>query len=376
MTPIPKPIHSICILPWISFDEKYTINGASLIPVRTTQFEDFPAALKMILSSYVDMIGRPIEQCSLLTLEGNDPVWNIKPSDDQQVMKAMALFFLSSFSCNDYFTYGAYVNASAFQPIFQEFQIPLRGLLFRRRRRDGFISSGGLEHGEVKLSVPLECAFLEPKMDEKFLEALRKLKEKESKLSRRISTALSFFRLANTDQAHMSIDAEVILMGAAFEALFDAKGKEQVACRYEEYFKNYKSKIVEDALAVRTEIKWDEENKEKEARERQWQLGRKFIQELHRRRSKYIHGNDVSKKSWGWSPDEHLVMGAFIFPLAVKLLLEKVELYSLTNEDRKACKAIDIILAKTDWKSSWQSSLIRDAFWSSLSKEPLGNVSG
>src|SRR3989338_863442 len=348
MTPIPKPIHSICILPWISFDEKYTINGASLIPVRTTQFEDFPAALKMILSSY----------------------------DDQQVMKAMALFFLSSFSCNDYFTYGAYVNASAFQPIFQEFQIPLRGLLFRRRRRDGFISSGGWEHGEVKLSVPLECAFLEPKMDEKFLEALRKLKEKESKLSRRISTALSFFRLANTDQAHMSIDAEVILMGAAFEALFDAKGKEQVACRYEEYFKNYKSKIVEDALAVRTEIKWDEENKEKEARERQWQLGRKFIQELHRRRSKYIHGNDVSKKSWGWSPDEHLVMGAFIFPLAVKLLLEKVELYSLTNEDRKACKAIDIILAKTDWKSSWQSSLIRDAFWSSLSKEPLGNVSG
>ncbi|OGQ48141.1 MAG: hypothetical protein A3H42_00700 [Deltaproteobacteria bacterium RIFCSPLOWO2_02_FULL_46_8] len=377
MTLVPKPTYSICILPWISFDKQYKIDQISLTPIQTTNLKGLFPELKTILSSYVDMIGRPIEQCSLLTIEGNNPVWNIKPSDDQRVMKAIAFFFLSSFSCNNYFTRcAAYVNASAFQPIFQEFQIPLRGLLFRRRRRDGVVSSGGWEHGEVKLSIPLECAFLKPKMDENFLQALGELKEKDDKLFRRILTALSFFRLANTDHAHMSIDAEMILMGATFEALFDADGKEQVACRYEEYFENYKSKIVRDVLVVRPWIKWDEKDKEKEAREKQWQLGRKFIQELHRLRSNYIHGNDVSKQSWGWSPDEHLVMGAFIFPLAVKLLLEKVELYSLTNEDKKACKAIDIILAKTDWKSTWQSSLVSNAFWDSLREEPLGNISG
>jgi hypothetical protein len=42
-------------------------------------------------------------------------------------------------------------------------------------------------------------------------------------------------------------------------------------------------------------------------------------------------------------------MAAHIFPLTVKLMMEKEGLYALTDEDRAACLATDLLLVSPQW---------------------------
>ena len=50
-------------------------------------------------------------------------------------------------------------------------------------------------------------------------------------------------------------------------------------------------------------------------------------------------------RSLGWTIFEHLVMAAYVFLLAVKLLLEREGHYVLTDTDRGRCWAVDQLLA-------------------------------
>lgn len=378
-----KEYFTICILPWLHFDEVYELNEVCLVPFQLNGNQDanlgeMKPALKKILASYVDITGRPIDQCTLLTIKNNGPEWNINGSDRERIMESLACFFLVAFSCNDYFSQAStYVNASVFQPFFQEFEIPLKEVRFRRRRRDGWFRLGGYDHGEAKISIPLECISLKAEMDPQFLNALGKAIKDKTPFVRRLLTSLSFLRLANTDQSHMSLDAEVILTIAAFEQLFDAHEKYKLTTKYRDCFDAFKTKIVKEVLSARDGIKLDEnENKGKDT---EWQLGRKWVQELYDLRSTNVHGVDKNKRSWGWSPFEHLVMSAFIYPLAVKLLLQEEGHYILVDKDKIACMAIDIILSKTNWfeppsknenQTQWQKC-ISEAWWKCLRSEPL-----
>ena len=344
--------YTICLLPWLRLDVAYECNGICLVPFQLQGDQDanlnaLKPSLENILASYVHIRGQPIDRCTIVTIKDNDPEWNIDDSDHERITESLACFFLAAFSRNNYFAqHSTYINASALQPVFQRLRIPLQGIALQHRRRDGSVLDGGYDHGDVKFSIPLECKSLRPSMDPEFLNALGKAIKANTPFVRRLLTSLSFLRLANTDQAHMSLDAEVILMGSSFEQLFDANNKYNLTCKYGEYFSPFKSKTVADALPSRPGIRPDagmeEENKT-------WQLGRKFIQELYDLRSAIVHGDDRNKRSWGWNIFEHLLMGAYIYPLATKLLLQEEKHYVLTDRDKIACKAIDILLSKTDW---------------------------
>jgi hypothetical protein len=56
-------------------------------------------------------------------------------------------------------------------------------------------------------------------------------------------------------------------------------------------------------------------------------------------------------------------MGAYVFPLTVKILLSHEGHCSLSEEDTDRCRAIDRLLSKVDWEpknshsSIWQTTL-------------------
>lgn len=136
----------------------------------------------------------------------------------------------------------------------------------------------------------------------------------------------------------MSLESEAVLLAAAFEVLFDADDKYSLTCKYRSCFDDYKTKVVSDALQEHTGIKLDEGDNQ--GKDLQWQLGRKWIQELYDLRSAVVHGADLSARQWGWHPFEHLLIGAYVYPLAVKTLLEKEGHYTLSNTDRIAWQLI------------------------------------
>ena len=59
-------------------------------------------------------------------------------------------------------------------------------------------------------------------------------------------------------------------------------------------------------------------------------------------RNKVAHEGSDGGRSGGWTIFEHLVMAAYVFPLAVKLLLEREGHYVLTDTDRGWCWAVDL----------------------------------
>lgn len=346
----PKRYFTICILPWIHFDKIYEVNGARLLPYPQHNFPaDFRTALEEVLSSYKEIQGESISQCTIVSLSNKQPEWCLDGESDDldKIQECLSLFFLAAMSCNNYFSQDStYSNSSAFQPIFQNLTIPPRGHAVRYRRRDGFIEDSGYKHGDLKYSRPLECKSLKPKIDGELLLALDKAANKNDELYRRLLVSLSFFRLANTDQSHMSLDSEVVLLAAAFEILLDAEKARQLVGNFSELFSSYQEVIVESALQKRPGITLDPSYQDAQ---KQWQLSKKFIQELHQLRSKIVHGEDRTKRTWGWNNFEHLVIGAYIYPLAVKLLLGKTGHHSLFEHDQIAYRSIDIILAETNW---------------------------
>ena len=75
-------------------------------------------------------------------------------------------------------------------------------------------------------------------------------------------------------------------------------------------------------------------------------------------------------------------MAAWVFPLAVKLLLRREGYYTLSEHDEGHCFAIDKLLAETNWRdevgdsrndsNKWQnivSSAKEDRVWKKRSKE-------
>jgi len=219
------------------------------------------------------------------------------------------------------------------------------------RRRDGRNWDGGYKHGEVKFSAPLQCSLGEPTtVDDALLAALDRGNTEHCEATRRLRSALPFVSLANTDDDLMTEPAEAILMGSAFEQLLGGDASAyKLGRKFGVLFQSCGSVTVEDAKNARSGIEIDVSTPERAAAQPQWWVHRKWIEELYDVRSKSVHEGTVGSRSWGWAPSEHLLMAAWVFPLAVKLLLQRDGHYTFSDQDQDRALAVDKLLAVADW---------------------------
>lgn len=372
--------HTIAFLPWLVLDNPITLCGVRFVPYiddkRTVSIDlsGLAPILGAIMSGYVDIRGRPIENCTVVCISDRDPVWSIHEDDQWKIQQATALLTLATIAYNDYFSHtGANSNATRFQVFFQGFIEGRRDIAIQTRRREGTNVGGGYRHGDIKFSVPIQCRSLTlAKVDHDLIAGINKAQG--SALLRRILGATIFFNLANTDADGMLPEAEIILSASAFDQLFNAPGSaSKVSCALGKLFHSYGTVRVGDAQSEREGITTKSGNNEGKGSAQQAQqeetqkegfLHRKWLKELYDLRSKLVHGEDIQKRTWGWSLGEHLVMAAFVFPLTVKLLLTQAGYYTLTDRDRAYCLAVDRLLCAHNWKdepengvSTWQTIL-------------------
>jgi hypothetical protein len=173
---------------------------------------------------------------------------------------------------------------------------------------------------------------------------------------------------------------ETILMGSAFEQLMRGDASAYILSkRFGERFADFASVTVEEAKAVRPDIRIDAAPTDArswrawkilrrwlpecgaigrvegwianrfKAAQLTWPVHRIWINELYDVRSKVVHKGTAATRLWGWSEFEHLVMAAHVFPLAAKLLLAYEKHYDLTADDRVRCLIVDKILASPRW---------------------------
>lgn len=353
--------YTIAIMPWLILKDPVEVGGYRFVPYeRATQNVEidahFRSILDEILSAYYNLTGTPRNKCVLICAPSRTPSWDIGAGEDDNIRKAVALLSLAGISSNKYYRpHDNYVNSSAFSFFYQRFTDPLKGVAIQGKRKDLRCLDGGYQHGEIKFTVPICCKSTDPVVvDGELIEGINRALKNMSLLDNRLLPALSFYNLANTDSDNMLIEAECILMGSAFEQLLDVDNKYRMSCEIGNVFKEYKSATVRDALKTRPGIKLDTQY-EKEQKE--WQVVRKWIEELYDLRSVFVHGEKYDSRSWGWLPVEHMIMGEFIFPLIVKILLQAERCYELTSWDKQYCCAIDRILSKLEWGKHWWASI-------------------
>ncbi len=345
----------VAFLPWLKLREAVPVGDAirfvPFVPGDVQvgdELRDLVPSLTKIASSYVDLRGRPIERCTVTIVNQRIPPWNLAREDFEAVRWATSLLYLAASATNDYFQMiPRYVNRTMFELYWQRFIEPVNFVTLTARRRNGSLPIGGFRHGEIKVTVPVQSDSLDLVcIDTGFLRAISQAGLAGAKSVHRLKPALSFFSLATTDSDVMLPEAEAILLASAFETLLGCKGAYMLGKGFGELFRDYGGVIVDNALSNRPGIRIDREH---EKDQRGWFVHRKWAEELHHLRSKYVHGEPLSCRQWGWQPAEHLVIGAFAFPLAVKAILREEGHYTLTRKDEVCCCALDLILAKTGW---------------------------
>lgn len=353
-----SPIRVIAFLPWLSLAESVTIAGTEFAPFRDpngnvnpklTAIED---TLLKILSSYVDLRGEAVNNFTVVLRDGMAPGWDVATDDFENIHWTVSLLSLCSLAQNDYFqpVLARYVNNTMFQLYGQNFTEPVDFISLRAKKRDGGTLVAGHRHGSVKFTVPLQCESLSiASVDNNLVSAFNHAIAANSALIERLRPALSFLNLANTDGDGMIAGAEVILMASAFEQLLSSYGARNLSTAFSNIQNQYGGVIVANAINSRAGLVVEPRYA---ADQQNWFVHRKWMEEFYQLRNAYVHGTALSARTWGWQTREHLVVGAFVFPLTVKLCLQEEGYYVLDDQDEIRCRAIDPLLAATNWERS------------------------
>ncbi len=347
----------VAFMPWLRLNRAYRIAGVDFVSWRTAtgavppELSGTEEPVGRILKGYIDREGQAIDNCVVATIPGHG--WNLTDSDFDVVRSAAELLFLAVWSSNEYYPRftGPYSNSSAFRLVWQRFSGQSEGISLVSRRRDGRTVVGGYKHGEVKFSIPLQCSGPNSAtVDEPFLTALDACHAKACNTVVRLRSALAFVQLANTDDDLMAETAEAILMASAFEQLLGGNGTAyKLSRKFGVLFYTCGSVAVQDAQKVRKGIEIDTSTPERAAAQSKWWVHRKWIEELYNVRSKSVHKGAAHMETCGWHPTEHLVMAAWVFPMAVKCSLQRDGHYTITDDDRARCLTVDKLLATTGW---------------------------
>ena len=361
---------TVGIMPWLHLKSHVMCFGVKFtsyqrdIPL-PNEYKTYKDQINRILSSYVNLEGEPITECVLIGLDGYEACGSLNDSELDKIVVSAEILAFCALSKNEFFGQTRlYTNRSFFDLYFQNFKIADSNYIsIPVRRRDGSLLMGGHEHGKIFFSVPIQCSSQQLyKVDQDLLSALEKAQGPQI---RRIKQSIMLFNQANTDSNAIMANREIVLLASAYEQLFDdCFGANDLACKIATLLNRYSSVKVEQS-SRKEQIKIDKPE------ESEWYLNRKWIQELYHLRNAFIHGNELSERTWGWSLLEHLVMSTFLFPRIVKIILAEQSVYSLSEEDLQDLYCVDNLLDLKDWAkgseksrniTNWEETL-QHAFW-------------
>jgi hypothetical protein len=366
-------------MPWLQLTKPVGVSGFNFVPFLdgsgavAAPLAGLRDAFPIILSSYQDAQERPLQNCVVVTdqsAQHPDEAWNLPEARADAVRWASSLLFLASWASNEYFTpAGFYVNDTSFQLYFQRFTEPADSVSLSYRKRDGRVLYGGPRHGEIHFTMPLHCSSCRFQVEVDFLASLDAAEAAGSPVVEGLKTVLPLVRLANTDDDVMTLDAEATLMAFALEQYLQADDASDLAGKFDALFSVYGKTTARAAQARRPGIHPDPRHTQAQLG---WSVAKMWMREFHKYRSAIAHGKSLSGRTWGWSPFEHLVMAAFVFPLVVKLRLAEEGHYSLSREDEIRCRAVDALLSQTDWASGGGSGM--NTRWCSIIRERKRDV--
>lgn len=202
-------------------------------------------------------------------------------------------------------------------------------VVVQRRRRDGFqriIYSTGTYH-ERKPDYVGWCDLCRH-ADVPLLDALEQCAARGDELWGRLADAIAVFVRANSDSPAVDPQSELIDTVSAFSRLVDASKEPRVVGRFLSLLPAPREKKGATGPKVRGD-------RVRQALQGGRSLRDVWLEDAFNLRHQFGHGRALAPGySASWTLHEHLLLSAWIFPVAVKALLANEGLYTFTPEDR------------------------------------------
>lgn len=332
--------HMVQMLPWVRIDEPLNLLGFQLVPWkrRGPSIDVNPELLAHVARMcriYRNLRGRPVEAMTL-ALRGGDRELELLNGDERAratwVRLALAVASLAS---RPYFRSGdSYCNTAHFAMYGQGFT-DAESIALDMRRRDGATLAAWSIDDLCITCAPhappiLLChgeghAPAEARIDVELLRLVERIARRGGSFARTVRASIDFYLAGNGDAEFETHEHDVPQMVFALECLLRARDSFYGAAEF--------ARAVEDALAIIPDNSWSTAPRwrtldrtlpyvrdrmlaqlETELNEHQPTIVGLWAFEAYQFRNEHSHGHDLAARAWCWTPAEHALFAAWLYP--------------------------------------------------------------
>ena len=320
----------IAFFPWLKIKSDFDLGDIKLKIFKVSGQQEVTENERQIIYNrvikyYLNRNNNLIEKCTIVLQKDKNILEDIDENERDFLFSFAEILAFSGLSKREFFGFGfGYCNRDDFSFIIQSFTKDSDGVTIVTRRRDG--STKNFISGDAyKVTMPFNITNNEVEIDINLAQALLQLQKKSPDIWPCFSDAIFFFNGANTDSDQITEHQEIVMTISAFERLLDVKsGLEKELVK--KFLKVFTTEGCLDISQSKRIKKFKYKGKYKTLKEI-------WLEDFFRMRGEYAHGKRSSKRPIIWLPYEHLLLGAYVFPLLLKILLNKYRFYKLIEDD-------------------------------------------
>lgn len=323
----------LAFMPWLRLREPVAVGDVRAIPVSVAG--DLPASLgssiagetvHKVLSQYMLAPKRNIPAATVLVLDGRPLGEDVDEDERAKLFEAGQHLAVAGMSTRrfDGGVLDDYTASGHYQVIVQAFKEPFTGsMTLTHRRKDGH-SRVMLGHTDIRFWIPDYLIRQgSPELDLSLLKALAELPPSDETWKEEVKAACEQYLLANSDSPDVSRDVLTVATYAALERV--SQSSPNLADSREK---------LRQLLAIVEPSPWTAQLRRNlgDTAIPAGPIFQDWLQKLYAFRGNLAHGKPPPVHG-AWTQDEHLMAGAFVFPLVLKCLLASKGVYQLTLED-------------------------------------------
>lgn len=359
---------TLAFFPWLKVPNPVVVGGFRFMPIDVSN----PAhvvggaighTVKSALSCHVDIQGKPINACTIALRVRHNTPWDIPDKKQAALYDAARSLALAAMAEHRFFEQlTPHTNSTVFQPVLQRVQAGSGGVSLFVGRRDGAMRFAGLSMSQLRFQMPLQAYGTEcPPISSAFTRALDRARTQKAPSWYAIQESLPFFLEGHSEAGSMPDGSSVMLSALTFERLLSQpghglNGAKKVSEAFAILWKPYTTVTIGQTRKVQPDP-----DPTMAAQQASWAVHQKWMKELYEARNQHAHGRPRTDRSSNWKLWQHIVFAAFVYPLTVKLLLERDGLYQLSPRETGACQALDDLLV-----SNFRTGPLKLPEWSTV----------
>jgi hypothetical protein len=270
------------------------------------------------------VFSNPIDSATLVRLDDKPYTSDLTENERNDLFVFSQLVAIGGLAARKFFGQTGYCNAADFAFVIQGFRDEPNGTFFDVRKRDGGMGVRVTAESYQVLAPPHLSHDNPKQIDVPLIEALLRTRARGHAIWDRLYGSFGPFIRANTDAAEVAEQSEVVDMVGAFEQALGVWGSEDLRREFEAHFRPTKDISPRDAPRIPP------------ARRNGSSVRRFWIADFYELRNAHAHGDQELPTNLVWDRLEHLLLGAYAFPLLINSLLNEHGPYTLTEEDQTA----------------------------------------